>query len=383
MTRAALQLHSRGRSEGSKRCAPLTRREEDLRAGLTSLAKGERTPLPCLARRRLSAPVRIGHQSNGGSSRAMRQVLIRKHWCQRVAAQSRNDVEVMKSSSTDFVLREPDVSFRGTRNLGALPRTDAVARDSSLPLGMTRFPPGAVELPGSRFSSERPSSEGFEVWRAPRLIRALARSSRVARHAPCNAKAHARIASHLAHSRRRQCRAVHEDGREAADLNTKTPTAACAAVGASSCCSRGDRRIASPVPGIRAYRQLLSGVPMSVSTPVFVCRRRWLGVRDIAAADHTVSVLRRCRRTSAGPGSHRSTVASSPISAWRPGLLRLPPRLRGSWCLSTYTLNDCSRLSRGSAGQFLRRRKIALVAAARVPHRGVILEVVGTFAGGV
>jgi hypothetical protein len=61
---AALQLHSRGANEGSKRCARMARAERDLRAGVPLETKGERTPcLRCHSSVRTCAGA-IGRQAN-------------------------------------------------------------------------------------------------------------------------------------------------------------------------------------------------------------------------------------------------------------------------------------------------------------------------------
>ena len=78
----------------------------------------------------------------------------------------------------------------------------------------------------------------------------------------------------------------------------------------------------------------------------------WTSVRGIAAADWQPRPSpRRFRTVPGGPGSHRSAVSTCPVL---PGaeLLRLPIRLRGPRCFSTYTLHDCASLSIGWSWQF-------------------------------
>src|SRR4051812_2587367 len=104
---------------------------------------------------------------------------------------------------------------------------------------------------------------------------------------------------------------------------TKTPTAACAAIGASSCCLSGPRQIALPVPHIRAFRQLLDGVP-TLTRP---------GRTGIGGTAGEIAVASRTKTPKGRSGSDRSPLLAV-RSAWLPVLLRLPIRLREPCCLS-------------------------------------------------
>jgi hypothetical protein len=106
------------------------------------------------------------------------------------------------------------------------------------------------------------------------------------------------------------------------------------------CCSSGLRQIALPVLPLRAFRQLLDGVPMHTRP----------GRTGISGAAGNIAVTNSTETPKGRSRESSVTIAGDPILPGFPVLLRLPIRLRGPCCLSTYIVNDCVCLSIGADG---------------------------------
>lgn len=113
------------------------------------------------------------------------------------------------------------------------------------------------------------------------------------------------------------------------------------------------------IPVIGSPRRLLGRSSIGRSAPG-VRARADCRVRGIAAANLNRLPLPALPPRRNGPGNRRSAVAGeSDFLALASGLLRLPCRLRGPRCFSTYTLAYCAEMSIGWAGQFSGYRLLA------------------------